>query len=38
MIHINRDTGEVTGSIDVERAWERIVEAYGKNSDDMEET
>ena len=38
MIQINRNTGEVTGSINADRAWERIVEAYVKNSEEEEET
>lgn len=28
MIKINRNTGEVTGTIDANKAWEKIVEAY----------
>lgn len=28
MIKVNRLTGEVTGSIDVEKAWEKVVEVY----------
>lgn len=37
MIKINRETGEVTGTIDIEKAWEKIVEAYAKLPDDNEE-
>ena len=28
MIKISRITGEVTGTIDASKAWEKIVEAY----------
>lgn len=38
MINIDRKTGEVTGSINADRAWERIVEAYVKNSEEEEKT
>lgn len=38
MIKINRETGEVTGGIDIEKAWEMIVEAYAKLPADEEET
>ena len=37
MIKINRETGEVTGSIDIEKAWEKIVEAYAKLPEEDEE-
>jgi hypothetical protein len=37
MIKINRETGEVTGSIDIEKAWEMIVEAYAKLPEEDEE-
>ena len=37
MIKIDRKTGEVTGSIDIEKAWEMIVEAYTKLPEDNEE-
>lgn len=38
MITINRKTGELTGSIDIEKAWELIVEAYAKLPEEEEET
>lgn len=38
MIKIDRKTGEVTGTIDIEKAWEKIVEAYAKLPTDEEET
>lgn len=38
MIKIDRKTGEVTGGIDIEKAWEMIVEAYAKLPEDEEET
>ena len=37
MIKIDRKTGEVTGSIDIEKAWEMIVEAYAKLPEEDEE-
>ena len=36
MIKIDRKTGEVTGSIDIEKAWEKIVEAYTKLPEEKE--
>ena len=37
MIKIDRKTGEVTGSIDIEKAWEKIVEAYTKLPEENKE-
>ena len=37
MITVNRKTGEVTGRIDTEKAWERIVENYMKICEDEKE-
>ena len=37
MIKIDRNTGEVTGTIDIEKAWEMIVEAYTKLPEEDEE-
>lgn len=36
MIKINRNTGEVTGTIDADKAWEKIVEAYTQIPDEEE--
>ena len=36
MIKINRNTGEVTGTIDTNKAWEKIVEAYAQLPEEEE--